>query len=166
MHRLAEPGALLTIGGEFALASEQELAEAHPGWRRVDFLGFTKRDAVATMLARARAGLVLFQPRPNNVAGRPNKLFEYMSAGLPVIASDFPRWREIVDDAGCGVLVDPEDPQAISDALQWFLDHPNEAEAMGKRGHQAILMRYSWDAEAKVLVDLYHGLIGHAAREV
>jgi glycosyltransferase involved in cell wall biosynthesis len=89
-----------------------------------------------------------------------------MSAGLPVIASDYPRWREIVDDAGCGLLVDPTDPAAIAAAMQWILDHPEEAEAMGERGRRAILDRYSWDREADKLIELYATLIPFARQEV
>ncbi|MGE0586925.1 MAG: glycosyltransferase, partial [Flavobacteriaceae bacterium] len=156
---LAE-AALLNIAGTFALEREQARAEAEPGWTHVRFLGFKGRNEVANLLSRARGGLVLFQPLPNNIAGRPNKLFEYMSAGLPVIASDYPRWREIVEGAGCGLLVDPQSPEAIAGAMQWILDNPDEAQAMGERGRQAILNQYNWDGEADKLVGFYRALLG------
>lgn len=159
LDRLPEPGARLNIAGSFSVAREQVQAEAHGGWNRVRFLGLKSRNEVAALLSRARAGLVLFQPRPNNIAGRPNKLFEYMSAGLPVIASDYPRWREIVSGAGCGLLVDPEDPDAIAEAMQWFLDNPQDAQAMGESGRQAILDRFNWDREAEKLIALYEVLL-------
>jgi glycosyltransferase involved in cell wall biosynthesis len=82
-----------------------------------------------------------------------------MAAGLPVIASDFPLWREIVEEAGCGLLVDPKDPQAIADAMQWILDHPEEAAEMGRRGRAAVEARYNWEAESAKLVSLYRRLL-------
>lgn len=155
---LTQP-ALLNIAGSFPIESEHVAAKAEPGWRKVNHLGEQNREQVAAMFARCRAGLVLFQPLPNNIAGRPNKLFEYMSAGLPVIASDFPRWREIVEGAQCGLLVDPRSPEQIAEAMNWMLDNPDQAEAMGHRGRQAILANYSWQSEERELLDLYARLL-------
>ncbi|MGH9563030.1 MAG: glycosyltransferase, partial [Terracidiphilus sp.] len=110
-----------------------------PGWPRVDAVGMLDRSAVRDLLQRAIAGLVVFQPIANHVEARPNKLFEYMSAGLPVIVSDFPGWREVVEMTEAGLLVDPTSPVAIAEAMRWCLDHPEEALAMGRRGRAAVV---------------------------
>ena len=125
------------------------------GWNRVDLLGFQQRSHVPDFARRARIGLVLFQPLPNYEDSQPNKLFEYMSTGLPVIASNFPHWRAVIEDAGCGLLVDPQSPNAIAEAITWLLDNPREAEAMGKRGQEAVRSTYNWDTQAEKLLDLY-----------
>lgn len=130
-----------------------------PGWSKVLHRGTIGRQEVARLLGSARAGLVLFLPMPNHVDAQPNKMFEYMSAGLPVIASDFPLWRQIVAGAGCGLLVDPRDPHAIAEALRWVLEHPLEAEVMGRNGQEAVHKIYNWDREVTHLVGLYKKLL-------
>ena len=101
----------------------------------------------------------LLHPKPNYVESQPVKLYEYMTAGLPVIASDFPYWRRIVDEAGCGLLVDPKDPEAIADAIEWLWRNPEEAEEMGKRGREAVFARYNWRAEVPKLLGLYEEIL-------
>jgi len=130
-----------------------------PGWFKVLHRGTIGRQDVARLLGSARAGLVLFQPMPNHVDAQPNKMFEYMSAGLPIIASDFPLWRQIVAGAECGLLVDPLDPRAIADALRWVLEHPVEAEVMGQKGQKAVHKIYNWEREAPQLIGLYKRLL-------
>jgi glycosyltransferase involved in cell wall biosynthesis len=151
----------LKLVGKFMPESLRGEIEALPGWSHVDYLGWQSRLEVAAVLDRSRIGLVLFHPHPNHIEAQPNKLFEYMSAGLPVIASDFPLWREIVLGASCGVVVDPLDPDAIADAIHWLLKNPVDAQHMGERGRKAVLETYNWVAEAQNLLRFY-GEVLHA----
>ena len=116
------------------------------------------------MFARARAGLVVLHPAPNHVNGRPNKLFEYMSAGLAVIASHFPLWREIVEDARCGMCVDPLDAAAIAAAMRRLADG-DEAAEMGRRGREAVPSRFNWDSEAPEAASISTRASPEAARD-
>jgi len=160
LARLPESRPLrLALAGNFAPASLRDELAGLEGWRRMREFGWQGRSRVAELLGRARMGLLLYLPEPNHVDAQPNKLFEYMSAGLPVIASDFPLWRRIVDGEACGLLVDPLDPTAIAAAIEWLLVHPDEAEAMGERGRQAVLHKYNWEREAPKLIDVYGRLL-------
>lgn len=154
-----ELGVRLVLAGKFSPSElENEMCFA-AGWKFVDYLGWQSREEVATLLNKARIGLVLLHPTLNYLDSYPIKLYEYMSAGIPVVASDFPLWRQIISDIGCGLLVDPLDPRAISNAIQWLLDHPVDAETMGKRGQEAVGKRYNWDTEAQKLLDVYKRLV-------
>jgi glycosyltransferase involved in cell wall biosynthesis len=149
----------LAIAGEVSPAGFSDRLRSLPGWRFVEELGWIDRRGVANLLGRSRMGLVLFQPTAGHIQAQPTKLFEYMSAGVPVIASDFPLWRSIVEEAGCGLLVNPTDPSAIADAMIWVLAHPGEAERMGERGRQAMLDCFNWNTEAEKLVALYEEVL-------
>ena len=148
----------LELAGSFASASlEREIREL-PEFSRVDYRGFLNRNEVDDLLGRVKCGLILVYPEPRYMVAYPSKLFEYMGAGIPVVASDFPLWRSIIEKVECGLLVDPQSPRAIAEAILWLLDHPREAEAMGNRGREAVERNYRWDIEEKKLISLYAGL--------
>ncbi|MDL2343002.1 glycosyltransferase [Deinococcus sp. MIMF12] len=124
----------------------------------VNNLGWLKRDDLLDVYERCVAGLVVVHPAPNHLEGLPTKMFEYMAAGLPFIASNFPIWQEIVKDYECGILVDPFKPAEIARAMAWILDNPDEARDMGLRGQEAIRTVLNWEAESKTLIEFYREL--------
>ena len=148
---------LLLVGNVSSASLESEMAACGAG--KVEHLGFLDRQTVARLAGRARAGLVLFHPGPNHEDSQPNKLFEYMSAGLPVVVSNFQSWRALIDDVGCGLTVNPLNVTEIANALTWILDHPTEAAAMGKRGQTAVASTYNWGTQVHNLLGLYEGLL-------
>lgn len=154
----AQLGARLAMAGLFSPPELEFECKRHPAWSKVEFHGWVSREGLRDLSARARLGLVLFHPVPNHVESQPNKLFEYMAAGLPVVASDFPLWHDLVGRSRCGLLVDPMDPMAIAQAITWLLNHPEEAMAMGRRGQDAVLSHFNWEAEAGKLLTFYDRL--------
>jgi glycosyltransferase involved in cell wall biosynthesis len=148
----------LVVGGPFSPPQLEDEIRLMPGSEFVNYRGWVSRTEVATLLGNARAGLVVLHPVKNYPDAYPVKMFEYMAAGLPVIASDFPLWRKIVEGAGCGLLVDPMNPQAIADAMCWILEHPDAAAEMGRRGRKAVEEKYNWEVEEATLLSLYRRL--------
>lgn len=157
--RLVQSAARLQLAGQFIGSDLQQRVQAQLGWQRVDALGFVDRAGVRDVLARSMTGLVTFLPAPNHIDAQPNKMFEYMSAGIPVIASDFPLWREIIAGNDCGLLVDPLNPSQIAEAIDYLVTHPEEAERMGRNGRQAVLERYNWPNEEKKLLGFYERVL-------
>ncbi|MCB6182161.1 glycosyltransferase family 4 protein [Leeia sp. TBRC 13508] len=157
---VADTDATLLLAGAFNESSLEQAARQHSGWQRTDFAGMLDRHGVAQLLSKSKVGLVTLHPIPNYLDALPIKLFEYMAAGIPVISSDFPLWREIVDDAGCGLCVDPLDPQATAEAIRTLLSNDEAAKAMGASGRRAVEGKYQWANEARKLVALYAGFEG------
>jgi glycosyltransferase involved in cell wall biosynthesis len=155
---LVQCGARLKLCGRFGEKRIESEVKRHPGWKNVDEAGWLDRDGIRDVLGDSIAGLVTFHPLPNHVDAQPNKMFEYMSAAVPVIASDFPLWREIVEGNDCGICVDPQQPQAIADAIDFLVANPVRARQMGANGWQAVQNRYNWLIEEQKLIDLYEQL--------
>jgi glycosyltransferase involved in cell wall biosynthesis len=126
---------------------------------RFHYLGLLPYEAIPGLLQNALVGLLCFQPTPNNILGTPNKLFEYMGAGIPVIASGFPYIREVISSAECGILVDPTSTEEISTAMHHLLNHLDEAVKMGENGRRAVKERYNWESEGRKLLRLYEELL-------
>jgi len=149
----------LLLAGRFADISQYNQAVTMPGWSQVQELGQLNRIEVARTLQRVMAGLVILHPTPCYPDSLPVKMFEYMSAGIPVIASNFPLWQEIVEGNDCGICVDPLNPTLIAEAIQWIVEHPSEAKRMGDNGRKAVENKYNWEKESEILIKLYGDLL-------
>lgn len=145
----------LLLGGTFFSKKTENRVRARPGFERVDYLGWMDRQQVRDAYAMSRVGLLFMQPVPNYLDAYPVKIFEYMCAGLPVVVSNFPFFEQFIKDNGAGLMVDPQNPVEIASTIDWLLDHPEEARAMGAKGRKAALARYSWENEAETLLNLY-----------
>ncbi len=145
----------LVLAGEFISDGLQEDVQQDVGWLRTSHVGFLNRKEIAGLLSQSLAGLVTLHGKQAYLDSLPVKMFEYMSAGIPVIASDFPLWRSIVEGSSCGLCVDPQDPAAIAAAIDILAGDPATARKMGKNGRRAVQEHYNWGQEEKKLLNLY-----------
>lgn len=150
----------LIIAGSFANPLIEASISSLDSWGRVTYLGQVSRKQVFDLLATAKVGVVTYLPTPNHIDSQPNKLFEYMSAGIPVVASNFPLWREIIEGNECGVCVDPRDPISVNNAIEDLVSDSVKAIQMGINGRNAVINKYNWSAEERKLIGLYESLCG------
>jgi len=127
----------------------------------VEFIAWVPYDEKEKLSSQASMGVITYLPYSNNTSCLPNKLFDYMLVGLPVIASNFPLYREVVEGSHCGLIVDPSKPPVIARAMEYLIEHPDEARRMGENGRRAVLEKYNWETESKELLRIYDEVLGH-----
>ncbi|OIJ21755.1 glycosyl transferase [Anaerobacillus alkalidiazotrophicus] len=101
------------------------------------------------------AGIALFPLTDHYKKKELTKFFEYMSAGIPIVCSDFPAWKEFVEKHSCGIAVNPNDDNEIKSALEFLRRNPNDAIEMGNNGRKAVSDALNWEIEGKKLVEWY-----------
>lgn len=156
---LPQTPAKLILAGTFQNSDFEQEIRALPGWHQVDYRGHVGREEVQEILRTALIGLVLFQPEPNHFEALPNKMFEYMSAGVPVLASNFPTWRAIIEDSQAGECVDPTRPDCIAESICRMLADRSRLAHYGLSGREAIERQYNWQHELRTLQELYENIL-------
>jgi glycosyltransferase involved in cell wall biosynthesis len=156
---MAHADAELYLAGPISPPDLQRELERSAGWPRVHYVGRISPDRVPELLGRARVGVLPLQPIPNYRVAYPVKLFEYLAAGLPVVATDVPLWRDLLETYECGVCVPPDSPRRLAQAMTSLLDDDARAQSMGERARRAAEQHYSWHSQADALLGLYAELL-------
>lgn len=178
-----EPRRICYVGGLFAKRGVKELVEAMEhvdgelvlagtfsppefetelrnlkAWNKVDYRGQVSRGELIKILKSSSVGIVTLHPTASYLEALPIKMFEYMSAGIPFVASNFSYWKKIIDAENCGLVADPLNPAEISESIQLLLNNPEKAQTMGSNGYQAFMTRYNWEIEEQKLINFYKRL--------
>ncbi|MDD4493823.1 MAG: glycosyltransferase [Eubacteriales bacterium] len=127
---------------------------------RIAYEGILPYDKIPPIISGSRAALITCI-YTKDTAGNlgtlgNNKLFEAMLCGVPVICTDFELWKDIIEKHHCGICVEPRNAEQLKNAIQYIIDHPEEAEQMGKNGRLAALREYNWGTQETVLLKLYN----------
>jgi len=129
------------------------------GWERVNYRGLIPFASVSNMLTNSAVGMAILSYH-DNVGGTTgslgvNKFYEYLLNGLPIVCTNFDLWREIIETEKCGICVNPSDRNGIKEAVQYLLDNPDIATQMGMNGRRAVLEKYNWTNQEKILLTMY-----------
>lgn len=158
-----EPAARLVMAGPASAQTiETHLASAED---HVTYRGVIGVDDIPALLASSRVGLATLHPLPNYLESQSTKIYEYMAAARPFIASNFPSWMEQLKKFDCGIFVDPLDPQQISDAIEGLLGDDQHAREMGLRGRRVLEEHFTFEREGQRLVETTRFLLEAASHE-
>lgn len=119
---------------------------------RVRYLGLQPYDRMPGIVAGSLVALSLQSDRESRSSRGglfPLKVFEALASGVPVIVSDFPGMADLVRNCGCGLVVPPEDPHSLAEAVNYLYRNSSVREAMGRRGRELISREHSWDKRAE-----------------
>jgi glycosyltransferase involved in cell wall biosynthesis len=150
-------GSLNRAGLQRDFLSEEDILLRNGG---IELVGRVPYGEIPRFLLESSIGWFPLFPTLNYLKSTPIKLFEYMAARLPIVASDMGSIRGIIEDNNCGLLVNPRNSKAHAEAILYFFEHPEEARRMGENGRRAVLEKYNWENEEKELLKLYEVLLG------
>jgi glycosyltransferase involved in cell wall biosynthesis len=125
-------------------------------------MGMVPYQQVLDLLNQSAIGIVPFRNKPALRLSVPTKMFEYMACALPVIATDLPTTTPFIQEADCGLIIPPEDPTALAEAITYLLDHPEESRRLGINGRRMVVEKYNWACEGDKLLELYQDLLSGA----
>jgi glycosyltransferase involved in cell wall biosynthesis len=151
---MADTSFTFVLGGVFAPSSLEKRAMEYP----IDYRAWLSYSQLIDVLFDSRVGIIIPHPIPRYLTNYPVKMFEFMAAGLPVIASREGEAAAFIREGSCGVLVNPLDKHEIADAIRWLFTHEEKAREMGGRGQAMVNQKYNWENEAKVLVEAYRSI--------
>lgn len=128
-----------------------------PGWNKAEYKGVIPHVEVKNIYSISIAGMALnYSTQAKGIGTLGNtKLFEFMEAKLPVICSNYLLWKEIIDKYKCGIYVNPNNVEEVRNAIAYIMNNPEAAQKMGENGRRAVIEKYNWDTQEKVLLDLY-----------
>ncbi|MCG8572035.1 MAG: glycosyltransferase family 4 protein, partial [Spirochaetes bacterium] len=141
----------LLIAGKFNNQKFYHQIQQVPGWEKVIELGLISRQEVKALLARSKGGIIPFLKAPNHIHAQPNKMYEYMLAGVPVLASDFPLWKDFVEKNKCGLTFNSQDSRSIAAVIDSIIENPQQAEQWAINGQNAVIEKFRWYEEQKKL---------------
>lgn len=142
-----------------------ESLKALPGWKKVNYHGVVKYQEVFEILSKCTVGMAVGVNNNPNGGGKKGsigvtKMFEYMLAGIPVLASELELWKPIIEGGNCGLCIPSGDIPQIKEKLHYLLTHKDIAREMGDNGRITVKERFSWQTQESSLFKLYATIIG------
>lgn len=163
INALSKTNITYRLAGPCNPISYLEILKSLPNWEKVQYDGVIPHSECPSYIQKSSVGLAILDYLPNVGYKKGSlgvlKIFEYMQAGIPVVATDFDLWKEIIEGNDCGLCVNPHNTDAIADAINYFIDNKDIAKQKGDNGKKAVEKFYSWASQEKVLYDMYSSIV-------
>ena len=145
----------LLVGGPEEEASRLRVRAESMGIQgRVRVDGYRPFAELARYYGAMDMGVILLDRRPNHERALPNKLFDYMAHGVPILVPAYPAMRAVVDESGSGVTVAESDLEHVTAAVRDWMNRRSELESLGARGREAFETRYCWERQAPMFLGI------------
>jgi glycosyltransferase involved in cell wall biosynthesis len=146
---------IIVIGGITSELKNKEILDEQVKQGNLAIISRIPHEEVIKILLRSDIGINLVLPLDQtHILAMPRKLFEYMAAGIPVVAADVPTLRNIVESSECGLLVDPTSPQSIAEGIIKLASEQELRKKMGYNGRKKCENLYNWEIESQKLRNL------------
>ena len=160
-----DPAIQFVLVGDGKEKQHLVMAAQEMGLTNVLFLPSVPKNRMAEVLAASDACVAILKPLDLYQTTYPNKVFDSMAAGKPVLLCIDGVIRQVVEAAGAGIFCQPGDPVALADATRWMSAHPDEAAAMGDNGRKYLKQNFNRSQTARELMDLLLRLAGEYGRK-
>lgn len=125
----------------------------------VEFVPNVKPQDLMEVMNRATIAVSPSLRVPQQINGFHGKLYEYLAASLPIVASDLPHETQLIGGNSCGILAQPENPQSFVDGIVKLARDREYAIKLGQNGQNAFRERFSWEAELPGLLKFYDQIL-------
>lgn len=129
----------------------------------VDLLGWREHTSLPELYASSDIGLLPFLPGRHVKITLANKLFDYMAAGLPIVAADLTPMRRVLNETGAGLLFTPGDSNSLASAVVGLLRDRAARQRLAENGRRAALDKYNWREDEKRLLEVFEPAGGISA---
>jgi len=144
----------LIVGGGDRLDALKRLADREGVAERVEFTGPVAHQTVPAFLSQAKVAVLPNTAEGTSPFSSPLKLFEYLAAGLPVVASDIPAFRDVLQNGQNALLIEPSNPRALAEAVRRLTDNPALAETLSRQARQDA-EHYTYPRRAETLLSVF-----------
>lgn len=152
----------MMFAGRYSPGIREELkeqAEKDGTGQLLQLEGMLPWDENFSRTAKAFCGCVFYENNQNNQVTLPNRIYEYMFSGIPIVVSDYPELRNIVEKAKCGLIVPSDKPEDMAKAFEFLLQNPEKAKAMGRNGRKAIFEDFGYHVDIKNTLEFYNQIL-------